>query len=321
MNVFFRILVFLAPIAAVAWIVERAARPLWPEAVGPSMVERIDRSFAAAASGGYDVLVTGNSRIYRGVNPDELGVRAYNFAQDDDAFNQVYYKLKYLDGRGVRFHTLVMGVDYFEFSFLSDRRNVAYGKYLGEEYLRDFAAPETGRAARILDAVLHPIDEPAFNNLMIRRFTRPASLLIERALAAVQSSPRPPPIRAVLKPNGQYILDAGPQRADPITRDATRLPIQEQYYRRILEWAAGNKIRVVLVMPPLRRMELDAYPPGVVDAFDEWLARSAAEHGATYVNFARHPEFTDQDFADVTHLNEAAADRWSRLLGAVLGRD
>ena len=78
-----RLVLFLAPIFVTAWVVERAARPLWPEAVGPGMVERIDRSFAAASAGGYDVLLVGNSRIYRGLNPDELGVRAYNFAQDE----------------------------------------------------------------------------------------------------------------------------------------------------------------------------------------------------------------------------------------------
>ncbi|MBY0493535.1 MAG: DUF1574 domain-containing protein [Cyanobacteria bacterium] len=318
MKVLFRVLLFVAPIVAVAWLVERTARPLWPEAVGPGMVERIDRSFADASAGGYDVLVVGNSRVYRGVNPDLLGARAYNFAQDDDAFNQVYYKLKYLDERGVRFHTIVMGVDYFEFSFLSDRRNVAYSKYLGDEYLRDFASPDVSRAAHILNTVLHPIDEQAFNNTMIRQFTRPASLLLERAVTVMQASPPRPPIRAVLKPNGQYILDAGPQRVDPIRRDATRLPIQEQYFKRILQWAAERKVSVVMVMPPLRKMELDAYPPGIVDAFDDWLERAAADHGAAYVNFARDPGFTDQDFADVTHLTEAAADRWSRMLGDTL---
>ena len=315
-----RLVLFLAPIFVTAWVVERAARPLWPEAVGPGMVERIDRSFAAASAGGYDVLLVGNSRIYRGLNPDELGVRAYNFAQDDDAFNQVYYKLKYLDERGVRFQTIVLGVDYFEFSFLSDRRNVAYAKYLGDEYLRDYAAPEQTTASRVMDAVLHPIDEQGFNNTMIRRFTRPASLLVERALAAIQGSPAPPPIRAVLKANGQYILDAGPQRVDPIRRDATRLPIQEEYYMRILQWAATREIQVLIVMPPLRRMELDAYPPGVVTEFDSWLQGTAVEHGAVYVNFARHPHFADHDFMDVTHLNEAAADRFSRLLGDELRR-
>jgi hypothetical protein len=318
MRAAFRALLFLTPIVASAWLVERAARPLWPEAVGPGIQERIERSFAAATSRDYDVLVTGNSRIYRGVNPDELGLPAYNFAQDDDAFNQVYYKLTYLDQRGVRFRTLVMGVDYFEFSFLSDRRNAAYEKFLGEAYRRDFAAAVQGRSARVLNAVLHPIDEQAFNNTMIRLFTRPASLLVERAVAGLQAAPPSPPIRAVLKDNGQYVLNAGPQRADPIQRDPTRLPIQEQYFKRILEWAAGKGVRVVMVMPPLRRVELDAYASGVVDAFDDWLERSAREHGAVYVNFARHPEFTDLDFADVTHLDEAGADRFSRLLGAVL---
>ncbi|HUQ87832.1 MAG TPA: hypothetical protein VM096_09745 [Vicinamibacterales bacterium] len=318
MTRLFRALLFVTPIVLSAWLIERAARPLWPEAVGPGMQERIERSFAAATTRRYDVLITGNSRIYRGVNPDELGAAAFNFAQDDDAFNQVYYKLKYLDQRGVRFRMLVMGVDYFEFSFLSDRRNAAYAKFFGDEYLQDFAAPEQGRFARVIHALLHPVDEQAFNNTMIRQFTRPASLLAERAIAMLQGTPPPPPIRVFLKDNGQYVLDAGPQRADPIQRDATRLPIQEQYFARILELAKAEGIKVVMVMPPLRRMELDAYPPGVVDAFDQWLERSARDHGASYVNFARHPAFTDADFADVTHLNESAADRFSRLLGAEL---
>lgn len=319
MKTCLNILAFVMPVVAIAWLVERTARPLWPEAVGPGLVERIERSFAGATSRNYDVLLMGNSRIYRGLNPDVMGHRAYNFAQDDDAFNQVYYKLTYLGDRGVRFHTLVLGVDYFEFSFLSDRRNVAYAKFLGEEYLRDFSTPAPGRSARVLNAVLHPIDEQAFNNVMIRYFTRPAALLVERAMAMLQDSPDPTPIRVVLKDNGQYVLDAGRQRVDPIRRDATRLPIQEAYFRRTLQWCADRNIRVVMLMPPVRQMELDTYPPGVVEAFDDWLERAAREHRASYVNFARHPDFTDADFADVTHLTEVAADRLSRLVGAELG--
>jgi hypothetical protein len=314
----FRILIFLAPIVALAWLVERAARPLWPEAVGPGIQERIERSFAAATSRQYQVLLVGNSRIYRGVNPDELGVPSYNFAQDDDAFNQVYYKLKYLDERGVRFDTVVLGVDYFEFSFLSDRRNFAYAKFLGPDYLRDFATTEPDRGARLLHTVLHPIDEQWFNNTMIRYFTRPASLLVEQAVVELQGSAPPPPVRVVLKDNGQYIVDAGPQRVDPIRRDATRLPIQEEYFTRILQWGVDRGIRIVAVMPPLRRMELDAYPPGVVAAFDAWLERTSAMYGAAYLNYGRDPAFGDDDFADVTHLNEGAADRFSRLLGKAL---
>lgn len=313
MRALLGLLVFLAPVAAVSWTVERAARPLWPEAAGPSLQERIDRSFALATSRQYDVLVVGNSRIYRGINPDELGVAAYNFAQDDDAFNQVFHKLRYLDERGVRVNTIVMGVDYFEFSFLSDRRNAFYGPLLGDAYLGDFAAAPRGGWSR----VLHPIDEQAFNNFMISYFTRPASLLVSRAVSRNEAAR---PIRYVLKDNGQFILDAGPQRADPIRRDATRLPIQEQYFIRILEWARERGIRMVLVMPPLRQLELNGYDEGVIEPFDAWLAATASRHGAVYLNLSRHPGFSDADFSDITHLDEAASDRFSRLVGAELAR-
>jgi hypothetical protein len=314
MRALLGLLVFLAPVAAVSWTVERAARPLWPEAAGPSLQERIDRSFSLATSRHYDVLVVGNSRIYRGINPDELGVAAYNFAQDDDAFNQVFHKLRFLEARGVRFSTIVMGVDYFEFSFLSDRRNAFYGPLLGDAYLRDFAARPGGGWWSTL---LHPIDEQAFNNFMISYFTRPASLLVSSLTSRGEAAR---PIRYVLKDNGQFILDAGPQRADPIRRDATRLPIQEQYFIRILEWARDRGIRMVLVMPPLRQLELNGYDSGVIEPFDAWLTQTASRFGAVYLDLSRHPEFSDADFSDITHLTEAAADRFSRLVGAELAR-
>lgn len=312
-----RFVVFVLPVAVTVWAVERVARPLWPEAIGPTLVERIDRSFHGATTRRYDILIVGNSRMYRGVNPDEIG-SAYNFGQDDDAFNQVYYKLLYLERHGVTYSSLVIGVDYFEFSFLPDRRNAAYAKFLGDAYLSDYqtARPDGWRAA--MDKVLHPIDENAFNDLMVRYCTRPASLLLSRALATIDPAPVPPPIRAVLKENGQYILDAGPLRVDPIRRDARRLPIQERYFLRILEWARARGLSMLLVMPPVRRLELDAYDPHQLAAFDRWLAEQAARYGATYLNLSRHPAFSDADFADITHLNEAAADRFSRLIARSL---
>ena len=319
MGTVLRVIVFALPIAAAVWAVERAARPLWPEAVGPTLVERIDRSFHGATTRNYDTLIAGNSRIYRGVNPDEIG-SAYNFGQDDDAFNQVYYKLLYLERRGVKYSTLVLGVDYFQFSFLPSQRNAAYARFLGAEYLRDYEGRRMDRWEAAMDRVLHPIDENTFNNFMIRYFTRPASLLASRALAAVDRSPLPPPIRVVLKDNGQYILDAGPQRVDPIRRDARRLPIQEQYFVRILERATARRIAVLVVMPPVRRLELDAYDARELNALDAWLTGQAAQYGATFLNLSRHPAFGDADFSDITHLNEAAADRFSRLIAESLKR-
>jgi len=103
--------------------------------------------------------------VYRGVNPDKLGTPAFNVAYDADSFNQVYYKLRYLERHGVRFRRLVMGVDYFQFGVFSDARNSVYGQYLGPEYLRDYATAAT--IGERLREALHPIDEDAFDAYML----------------------------------------------------------------------------------------------------------------------------------------------------------
>jgi hypothetical protein len=315
---FLRLLLFAAAVTSLALVVERAARPLWPEAAGPSLQERIDAGFNGIRARRYDCVAVGNSRIYRGINPDKLGVSAYNFAQDDDAFNQIYYKLRYMDDHGVRVQTLVIGVDYFQFSFLSDRRNFAYARHFAKGYIDDFTRPPQG-AGRVMWAALHPIDEAAFNAFMIRHFTRPAALLLERGLATLRHEAAAPSVRVFVKDNGQYVVEAPPGPLVPVERDATRLPIQVRYFEASLDWARQNGMRVFLVMPPLHRRELASYAPGVIEAFDRWLAARAGAYGATYLNFSTHPDFGDGDFADVTHLTAEAADRWSEMVGHAIG--
>jgi hypothetical protein len=315
-RVFARLGLFLLAVTTLAIVVERAARPLWPEAGDQDLKQRIDVGFAAVRAKPYECMVLGNSRVYRGINPDRLGLRAYNFAQDDDAFNQVFYKLMYLETNGVRVNTAVIGVDYFQFSFLSNRRNFAYAPHFPPAYLDDFSKPPEGRLA----ALLHPIDEVAFNTFMVRYFTRPASLLLERALARLRGERPAPPVRAYVKDNGQYVIEAPAGVAAPVERDATRLPIQERYFEASLDWARRNGVRVFLVMPPLRRLEREAYSRGAVEAFDRWLDDRARAYGATYLNFSTDPRFSEQDFADITHLTPEAADRFSSLLGEAMRR-
>ena len=63
---------------------------------GPSTEEQITQSFSNALEKDYDLLVLGNSRLYRGVNPDKFQLATFNFSHDDDTYIKIYFKLKYL---------------------------------------------------------------------------------------------------------------------------------------------------------------------------------------------------------------------------------
>lgn len=316
-----RLTAFLLPLAAAVMAIQQAAAVRAPAPVGPTIEDLMRRSFGGAASRSYDDLVLGNSRIFRGVNPDKLGVAAYNFAYDNDSFNQSYFKLKYLEARGVRFNTLVLGVDYFEFAFVSGSRNATYGAYLGAEYLKDYA-PLTGtRASAFVSRVLHPVDESAFNVYMSIGFTRPAARLLTVTLGRALGDTQPPLPRMFMRDNGQYVVDGDARRDwDLIRRDPARLPFQVDYFRKTLACARARHVATILVMPPVRDVEISSYAPGVVAEFDGWLAREAAASGAVYLNYTNDPAFSTADFSDITHLTEAGADKFSALLGRDLAR-
>jgi hypothetical protein len=313
-----RSVVFLVPAALIVGLVRQVGLPLAPEATGPNTAELIRRAFDGAVRRSYDCLIVGNSRIYRGVNPDRLAMPAFNFAHDADAFNQVYYKLRYLEQHdAVRFRTLVMGVDYFEFSELSAKRNTAYASYLDPEYFHDYAA----RSQSLTATLLHPVDEDAFNAWMIVNVSRPASLLAGRVFAVVTHDPPPAKERRFLRDNGQYVVDLQVAHDwDLIRRDPARLPIQVRYFRMILSWAKSRGITTVLVMPPVRDIELASYRAGVREEFDEWLFAQSREFGATYFNYSMDEDFTIADFSDITHLTEAGADKFSARLQQDLAR-
>ena len=105
---------------------------------GPNTRSQIEMSFDNALKSKATCWFLGNSRIYR-LNPDVIeNGHWYNFAHDNDSYNQMYYKLQYLLNNGCEVDTLVIGTDYFQFSVFSDTRNYVYDGLLGEDYVRDY---------------------------------------------------------------------------------------------------------------------------------------------------------------------------------------
>ena len=274
---------------------------------------RFAHSFDRALRRSYACVILGNSRIYWSVNPDKLAVPAYNFAFDNDSYNQFFYKLAYLDAHEKRYGALLIGVDYFSFSNVWSHRNYAYAKYLGPDYLRDYkAAP----ARFDLTRIFHAVDNEDFNRIMTERFTRTLPMLVEYAFVSLTGRPRTWS-RGFVRENGQRVFSGHTAAGDvvkPGMRQHTRLPIQEKYFEAILAQAKERGLKAVLVMPPTRDIELKSYPPGVLAEFDEWLNEKAKTYGVPYLTYAGRPEFVATDFADFSHLTPAGADKFSEIL-------
>jgi hypothetical protein len=254
-------------------------------AFGISVKDQIDKAFTNALKQDYEILILGNSKIYCGINPDKFDRPAYNLAHNNDTYNQMYYKLKYLIDAKKKIRYLIVGTDYFQFGFVSDTRNYAYAKWLGPDYLRDYKNSNYQLKESI-------------------QFLKPHRL--RRLL-------RYPYEKNSLKDNGQFVRLGEASEDDFQRRHFKFDSLQVHYFERLLDLANQEGIKVYIVMPPMRMVELSQYTEEQVDEFDKFMNRHLSD-SIKYLDFSiRHP-FADQNFIDMAHLSQEAADEFSMAI-------
>lgn len=252
--------------------------------LGPSTEEQINTQFENSTHRDYELLILGNSRNYRGLNPSRFNLSTYNFSHDNDSYNQMYYKLIYLLEKDVSIKYLLVGIDYFQFSFKAESRNYVYGRWFDSTYLKDF------------DKSIY-----SYNIVNIKSSLHPRKLL---PLFEDRS-------KGILKDNGQYILPDVAKKNDHIDRDINRLVFQEKYFEKIIETCKSKNILVFMVMLPLRENEIKSYSKDKINSFNTFIDSYANGSEVFYINYSELEEFSYVDYTDITHLNEDAANRIS----------
>jgi hypothetical protein len=274
--------------------------------MGPGTERQIDSSFNWALNNHYEILILGSSKFYRGLNPDAFRIPAFNFAHDNDAYNQMYYKLLYLKEHNISFNYLIISVDYAPFSNISETRNHLYKKYFDPEYFKDYrlGAATTGKTK-------YDFNE-SFNRFMNIRFTMTFPRFV--ASIPVLISRKKPHNIPYMRANGQYIK---PGKSTPdlfISRKYSSLELQEHYFHKILDHCHREKIKVFLILPPFQENDLKLYPEENISFYKEYFSNLEDSINIWYLDYSTSPLFSEQDFTGLAHLNENAADRFSVIL-------
>lgn len=253
---------------------------------GPNTSERIQESFEQVARANAEMIFLGNSRIYRGVDPSAFDLPTYNFSHDNDSYNQLYYKLEYLISKDATPQTIVLGVDMFQFSFISDSRNYIYGKLLSKAYMEDY-----NKRLWIYD-LIH---------------------FFERFDLDYLSKLSPKNEIAYQKNNGQFIQPGQNIEGSIVKRSANRLQLQVKYFEKILDKCKNLGIRAFLVLPPTQESELDSYTEKEIIEFNTFISNYRTLYDG-YFDFSNDSSYTQSDFSDMTHLTPLAAARFSKQL-------
>lgn len=240
-------------------------------------------------------LIFGNSRMYRGVNPYKFTGYAYNMAQDNDTYNQMYYKIKQALQDCPHLDCIIIGYDYFMFSLFSDTRNYVYSQFLPDEYMKDYGF------SLIPDRIQPFIFFMRNNRFYIGKFIR--------ALIKKES-------RGTLTDRGQYLYKNIAKPNDYVERDTEILEIQEDYFEKIVSLVANTKYHVFFVTLPIRDNEYNNYSMETIESYIQKIEDVCKQNNNIhYIDNSRTDGFLDYTlFQDITHLNIETADKYSQYL-------
>ena len=276
---------------------------------GANTEEQIKQSFRNSILGEYNCYFLGNSRIYRGINPEKFtSVHAYNFGHDNDTYNQMYYKLLYLLQNNKKMDYVIIGTDYFQFSFLSSTRNYVYGDLLSDEYLRDYPNTDSWYDRQVMKATnVWENKQNAFYSV----------------IKYICGWPEPQNVNCQ-KENGQYVVHGHADGDEIVDRDYSVLDIQYEYFERIISLCESENIELYVIMPPLWEAEVATHTSDERDVINDMIleALRGTAYEGNYINFSEIEGLSSyKDFTDGSHLTLEAADRFSVYIDkAIFGR-
>jgi hypothetical protein len=288
----FRLFIFVIILFAIIFQYKKNAFNILTQRFGMSLENIIDRSFKLSAHQKYECFVMGNSRMYRGVDPSFLDVSSFNFSNDNDSFDKVWLKMMYLKRKNINYQTLVLGVDYFLFSYIDDSRDYAYEKWFNDD------------SNEYLKSIKFYLDE--YSNYQGWEKTK---IIIETIDTLIKNPNLSSFAGLEYKENG-HLLDTwhAALETDAVDRQYSILEVQKKAFLNIINYCKKSKIKLFLVMPPVRKNEMRCYPDSIIEKFDNYFS-SFNSKNVKYLNYSMDDDFLLEDYSDITHLNGFGAKK------------
>jgi hypothetical protein len=258
--------------------------------LGPSTSDQIEMQFSQLSEQ-KDTLTTlylGSSRFYRAIAPEIVGPNGFNFAHDNDSYNQEYYKLVYAHNLLPHLKTVIVAYDYVSFTFLSETRNYVYFKYLSKEYQKDY------------------------DNIIYDKYIWPL-INIPQTLPVTLNALFREEKQYELTNKGQLIFFTGSAADnDEIERPYNIQDVQDQYFYKIIDYCHENDLELVFVNMPIRDGEYRNYPIEYISNMDQKIKCIS---NIKYIDYSRTPELLSTVlFSDICHFNKEGSTVFSYRL-------
>lgn len=267
---------------------------------GPGISAILTRQFENSISKKYECYVLGNSRTFRGIDPEKINEKTFNFSGNGEAYDLMYYKLKYILTHNGNFKTLILGTDFFQFGFNSIDNSWNYGDYFGEEFSKEY--PSENKFVSKLSFIMGPLQ--GVNNTL--------GIFNSIKIFALKE-----PVKANrLKDDGQYLQEQRLSSDNLVERIENKLPQEVSFFEKILELCKKNNVKVLITLLPAQKEELSLYNnPNIKAEFDSFIQKYEGNNVA-YLDFFNLNTFSSEDWLDVNHFTPKGADKFSIYLNS-----
>jgi hypothetical protein len=268
---------------------------------GQTTKQQIEQQFANLTSqrDSIECIYLGSSKFYRGINPHLITPCGYNFAHDNDSYNQIYYKLLYADQCCPRLKRVVVCFDYVSFCVFSETRNYVYHRYFSKEYSLDYS-------------------NNFYNNYIYPYLIGTKNL--PKIILSYFDANRPEP--PYLTDKGQFVTPGKAQEDDYVKYCTYIYNLQVSYFNKIVKYCLDHHLECVLVAMPNRDGEYWNYDKAFIDKMNNLALNAQKQYSCFYLNYIRDKELLDVSlFCDVSHFNQYGADLFSRRLNVEINRN
>jgi hypothetical protein len=300
-----RALGFILPLLLGAALYLVSFRTVLLHGFGPAqdLQLQLEQSVRQATERDYDVLVLGNSRMFRGIDPSVLQLPTYNFAFDEDSFLYYRAKARYLLRLGKVPRIALLGVDPFQLGRPNYDRHFIYQRLLQDPAM-DARMRDPRRGVPV---VYHWVTKRlGFRRLYLSAFYK--------WLARTVTGQPLPPATVNLRPDGFYEVHeiTSGRREDDLSPavEFLRDPELEGAFRDTVTELRAAGVQVFALRAPSREAETRHYSQRNLEDFHRFLR----EVQVPFLDFSAEGDFQPSDYSDLFHLVPEAAQRFTRRI-------
>lgn len=262
------------------------------------------RSIIQRGAPSVEVLVTGSSREYFGVDPAELPCRAINLANTSQSLPIDSALVRAYLPRMKKLRVLVLPVSVFSLDYRLSDSPEAWRLPLFQHAF-GLAVPEEGPRSFLESTLIWGYGPAAILGIAARGFRGPSDEADDRGW--LPSAPA-----------GEISVAAGRARArfHMAMMHRSHRPANLDALVATIRAASGAGARVVLLVTPAMPTYVQALPSGLLKEFRETLRSISRRTGAITADYLEDPRFSTPDFLDNDHLSPVGAKRFSTMLGS-----